>query len=61
MKETNIVLMLTILFVYGLSILIFWGVGNFIIWVFQINYNWTLLHGLATTLIYQILKEIFQK
>ena len=61
MKNAIIILLLTVLLVYGLSTLIFWGLGNFIIWVFKINYDWTLFHGLVTTFIYQILKEIFKK
>ena len=44
-----------------LSSLIFWGLGNLIIWVFDINYKWTILHGLVCWLIYLLLKEIFGK
>lgn len=40
---------------------IFWGIGNFIILVFGISYNWTLLHGIAAQVIYLILKGIFSK
>ena len=42
-----------------LSALILWGVGNLIIFVFKINYDWTILHGLASSFIYDLLKEIF--
>ena len=43
----------------GISSLIFWGVGSLIIWIFKINYTWTLLHGLACGLVYSILRGIF--
>jgi len=42
-----------------ISTLIMWGVGNLIIWVFHINYNWTFWHGLASCFIYWILRGIF--
>lgn len=41
--------------------LIFWGLGNFIIFVFKINYTWTFLHGITLELIYLFLKGIFSK
>lgn len=43
----------------GLSSLIFWGLGNLIIWVFKINYTWTIWHGLVCVLVFGLLKEIF--
>ncbi len=41
--------------------LIFWGIGSFIVWTFQIPYNWTYFHGVATYLIIWILQRIFKK
>lgn len=41
--------------------LIFWGVGNLIVYVFSINYAWTFLHGLICTLIFQMIKDILNK
>ena len=48
-----------IAFAFVLSSLIFWGLGNLIIWIFKINYTWTFLHGLACALVFALLKEIF--
>lgn len=42
-----------------LSSLIFWSLGNLIIWLFKINYTWTILHGLACALVYALLEDIF--
>jgi Na+/proline symporter len=38
----------------GIGSLIFWGIGNLIIYVFNISYNWTILHGLACQLVYML-------
>jgi hypothetical protein len=37
---------------------IFWGLGNLIIFVFKINYEWTFLHGIVTDLIYLLIKGL---
>ena len=50
---------LMIAFVLSLSALIFWGLGNLIIWVLKINYIWTFWHGLVCALVFILLKEIF--
>lgn len=39
---------------------IFWGLGNLVIWVFRIDYTWTILHGLVAEFFYVVLKEIFK-
>lgn len=44
---------------FGLSSLIFWSIGNLIIWAFKINYVWTIWHGLVCVLLFLLLKEIF--
>lgn len=41
--------------------LIFWGLGNLFIFVFKINYSWTILHGFIAEILYMLLKEIFNK
>lgn len=46
---------------YALAGLIFWGLGSFVIWVFNIPFSWTYLHGVATAIIIGILKSIFKK
>lgn len=48
-------------FCLGLSSLIFWGIGNLIVWIFKIHYDWTIWHGLACALVFVLLKEIFRK
>lgn len=52
---------LTIAFVLSLSALIFWGLGNLIIWAFDIKFVWTFWHGLVCALAFSLLKEIFGK
>ena len=37
--------------------LIFWGLGNLIIYVFNISYNWTFLHGLVCQLLYMLIRR----
>ena len=44
-----------------LSSIIFWGLGNLIIWVFKIDYTWTIWHGLACALVFALLKDIFNR
>lgn len=41
--------------------LIFWGLGNLVIIVFKIKYNWTILHGMVCELMFVLLKDIFSK
>lgn len=52
-----------LVFIIGVAIgtLIFWGIGNLFIWIFNINYIWTIWHGLAVEIIYIILKGIFKR
>lgn len=53
------ILVLAVLF--GISSLIFWGLGNLIIFVFKIDYTWTIWHGLVCALVFVLLKEIFNR
>lgn len=50
---------LAIIIVLIVSTLIFWGLGNLIIWIFKINYTWTIWHGLVCELIFILIKEVF--
>lgn len=59
MKE--IIIILGFLFGILIGTLIFWGLGNLIIWVFKINYTWTILHSLVAEFIYLLIKGIFNK
>ena len=60
MKDIIIGLVFVII-VIVLSTLIFWGLGNLVIWVFKINYVWTIWHGLVAEFAFMILKEIFSR
>ena len=44
---------------FMLGTLVFYGIGNLIIKIFDINYKWTVLHGICAEIVYLILKEIF--
>ena len=54
MKELGIVLLailiVGVLFLIGC--LICWGIGSLVCVVFEINYNWTFLHGLVVQLLF---------
>lgn len=45
--------------VFILGTLIFYGIGNLIIKVFDINFKWTMLHSVCAEIAYLLLKEIF--
>ena len=61
LKKFILVSLIIFILVILLGTLIFWGVGNLIIWVFDINYKWTLLHGLVADIIWLLLCEIFKE
>lgn len=53
---------LTVIVVIAVLIIggcIFWGLGSFIIWAFNIDFLWTFWHGLACEFIFIVLKNIF--
>lgn len=50
-----------VLLAISIETVILWGVGNLVIWVFNINYTWTIWHGLICALFYRLLKGIFNK
>ena len=59
-KEEGLIIGIIIaLIVIIAGTLIFWGLGNLVIWVFKINYVWTIWHGLICEIGYMLLKEIF--
>ena len=49
-----------ILLCFMLEALVVWGVGAFVCHVFDINYVWTYLHSLATTLVLTIVGSFFK-
>lgn len=52
-----IILCLILLVIYVIvGTLIFWGIGNLFIMVFNINYKWTFVHGFLIELIWIVLK-----
>ena len=59
--EDIITFLLVTILVIGLGSLIFWGIGNLVIFVFHIYYSWTFFHGLVIDLIFLVLKNIFNK
>lgn len=61
LKENLMILLIAIILaaiLYALGGLVMYFVGKFVINVFEINYNWTYMHGLATTLVLSILKSM---
>lgn len=56
---TFIMTMITVAVAYMLGGLIWYLVGKFVINVFEINYNWTYMHGLATGILFSMLRDIF--
>ena len=44
-----------------LGTLIFYGIGNLIIWAFKINFKWTILHSVCAELVYCLIKGMLYK
>ena len=62
--ETLIGILLAILLflgMIGIFTLIFWGLGNLVIWAFKIDFTWEIWHCLVVVIIYMILRGIFSK
>ena len=49
-----------LILVIGVQGLIYWGIGAFICFAFQIPFNFTFLHGIAIGLIVSIISGIFK-
>lgn len=58
---TLLLAILMFLGMIGISTLIFWGLGNLVIWAFKIDFTWEIWHGLIVTFLYMILRGIFSK
>lgn len=56
-----IVALIIIIGAFLLSGLIFWGLGNLIIYLFKINCQWTFFHGLGVETILIIAKLIIRE
>lgn len=48
-----------LLIALGINTLTFWGVGNLVIYAFNIDYTWTILHGFVFALVWNIVKGLF--
>ena len=53
--------LIAVIIVIVLGALIFWGLGNLVIWVFKIDYVWTIWHGLVAEFVFILLKDIFSR
>ena len=64
MKEEILIKILGILLGVFVGIiigaLIFWGLGNLFIYAFNIDYEWTFLHGFVSELIWMLLIQLFK-
>ena len=54
-KQDLIIFLLLILFGVLLNALFLWGLGNLIIYVFRISYDWTFWHGVVATIVLMML------
>ena len=45
---------------YAVSGLCMWGIGNLVIHVFDVEYTWTYMHGLCTSIVLSIVGGAFQ-
>lgn len=52
-------IIIILILVIGAQGLIYWGIGAFICFAFQIPFNFTFLHGIAIGLIVSIISGIF--
>lgn len=56
-----IIAVIIIISAYLLMGLVFWGLGNLVIYLFGLNYQWTFLHGLGMETLAIIIRLIFSK
>ena len=54
------VIVALLIFIIGLQGLIYWGMGAFICWAFNISFQWKFVHGIALAFIVSILAGIFK-
>ena len=55
-----IIVMVVLSLVISFEGLIVWGISVFVCNVFNINYVWTFLHGVATTLVLAVIGGFFR-
>ena len=56
-----IIALMIVIGAFLLAGLVFWGLGNLVIYLFRLNYEWTFFHGLGTELIIFIIKLIIKE
>lgn len=61
MKSLMIAMILSLLFAIFVGSIVFWGLGALIVYVFNIDYNWTILHGFCCELLYILLKQLLTR
>lgn len=55
-----VLIALLVIIAFGLSGLVFWGLGNLVIVAFRLSYAWSYLQGLVTSLILTVLGGILR-
>ena len=56
-----IMVLALVILVIGLQGLVYWGMGAFICWAFNIPFEWGFIHGIALAFIVSILTTIFNR
>ena len=54
-----IMVLAVVILIIGLQGLVYWGMGAFICWAFNIPFEWGFVHGIALAFIVSILSTIF--
>lgn len=57
---TILVIILLLVFVFGIQGLVLWGIGSFIVWAFKVNFVWTFWHGVAIAIVISLLRNAFE-
>ena len=57
---TWILIILGVILLIGLQGLVYWGMGAFICWAFQIPFEFTFIHGIALAFIVSIISSCFE-
>ena len=60
MVVTVIAVAAIVVAVEAFSGLCMWGVGNLVVRVFKLNYEWTYLHGLTTSIVLSVVSNAFK-
>ena len=55
-----LVVLLILAMLIGIEGLVYWGIGAFVCWAFQIPFEFTFFHGLAVAMVIPIISGIFK-